>query len=112
MAKLRYNFTFPFRWLKEDRKFLKQNFQRSLPLHSNRAVMHQTLLNDEPPVMSYGVRIKQHSYQPKPYKMDKDELSELFADVFPNAKCAVFEKFFVQKSEPSGLPLMEIEIYY
>ncbi len=112
MAKLRYNFTFPFRWLKEDKKYLKQNLTRNLPLHKNKMTMHQALLDDEPPVYSYGVRFKQYAYQPKAYSMTKEEITDILEDVFPNAKCMVFEKFFVQRSSQTGLPVMEIELFY
>ena len=74
--------------------------------------MHQVLLDDEPQVISYGVRIKQHAYQPKNYTLTKEELTEALADVFPDATCRVFEKFFVQRNSVSGLPVMELEIFY
>lgn len=112
MAKLRYNFTFPFRWLKEDRKFFKKNLERRFPVSKNKLSMHQALLDDEPPVYSYGVRFKQHAYQPKSYVMTKEELTDVLQDVFPNARCMAFEKFFVQKSTDSGLPIMELELFY
>lgn len=112
MAKLRYNFTFPFRWLKEDKKFLKKNLTKQLPSKSNKQIMSQSLLNDEPQFIAYGVRLNQYSWQPKPYKMDKEEMSEALSDVFPFARCVQFEKFFKQKSSDEGLPVMEIEIYY
>lgn len=112
MAKLRYNFTFPFRWLKEDRKYLKKNLTKNLPRGGNRLPMSQTLLDDEPSVYSYGVRLKQHAYQPKGYVMTKEDLTELLDDVFPDAKCRVFEKFFVQKASNTGLPIMEMEVFY
>lgn len=112
MAKLRYNFTFPFRWLKEDKKFFKKNITRNLPLYRNKVIMSQVLMDDEPQVISYGVRLKQHAYQPKAYSITKEEMTEILADVFPDAQCRVCEKFFVQKNSPSGLPIMEMEIFY
>lgn len=112
MAKLRYNFTFPFRWLKEDRKYLKKNLTKSVPLHNNKEIMHRTLMDDEPPVYSYGVRLTTHAYQPKPYKMTKEEMTELLSDVFPDAKCRAFEKYFKQINSRTILPKMEMEIYY
>ena len=112
MAKIRFNFTFPYRWLKEDRQFLKKNLERQLPRFANQNPAHSVLIEDRPQVVAYSVRLKQHAYQPQTYKMDVKEMSELLADTFPGASCRYFEKFFVQKSEPGGLPVMEIEIYF
>ena len=112
MARLKINFIFPFRWVKEDRKFLKKNLEKMIPMSKNQNTSHPLLMADQPQVVGYQVRLKQHSFQPKPYKMTKEEMTELLKDVFPGATCAYFEKFFVQKQFDQGLPVMEMEIYY
>jgi hypothetical protein len=112
MAKLRYSLTFPFRWLKEDRKYLKKNLTNLIPRNKSQVAMHPTLLDNEPMVTGYGVRISQHAYQPKSYSMTKEEITEILSDVFPTARCLAFEKFFKQKEINSGLPVMELEVYY
>ena len=112
MARLKINFIFPFRWLKEDRKFLKQNLERMIPGSRHQNPSHPILMQDQPQVVNYMVRFKQHSFQPKVYKMDKETINEVLKDVFPGATCTYFEKFFVQKNQDAGLPVMEMEIYY
>jgi hypothetical protein len=112
MAKQRYSLTFPFRWLKEDRKYLKKNLTRLLGAGKTQMPMHPTLIDAEPIISGYGVRFSQHAYQPKPYKMTKEEITEILQDAFPTARCIVFEKMFVQKSTSSGLPVMEMEVFY
>lgn len=112
MAKLRYNFTFPFRWLKEDRKYLKKNITRNLPFKKNKILMSESLLGDEPTFSAYGVRLKQYAFQPRAYSMTAEEMTEILSGVFPFAKCVQFEKFFVQKASNTGLPVMEMEIFY
>lgn len=111
MAKLRYNFTFPLRWLKEDRKYLKKNLLRNMGFTNNLS-LDSFMAGQESPVFIYGIRLKQHAYQPKPYKITKEELTEIFDKVFPGSTCRQLEKFFVQKHNKSSLPVMELEMYY
>ena len=73
--------------------------------------MSQELIDDQPIINIYAVRFKQHSYQPKAYVMTAEEVTELLSDALLGARCARFEKFFVQKNSPTGLPVMELELY-
>jgi hypothetical protein len=108
--KPKINFTFPFRWLKEDKEFLQKNLERNLGHGLNKNPMHPMLMSNTP--NTYFIRLKQHAYQPKPYKITKEELQEMMSGYFMGARCVGLEKFFVQTSSLTALPVMEMEIYF
>lgn len=106
----RISFTFPYRWLKEDRKFLKKNIEAAVVKGSNFNPMHARLTLGMP--NAYIARLKQHAYQPKTYRMTKEEMQELLEKSMMNAKCIELEKLFVQTDSRTSLPVMELEIFY
>lgn len=61
---------------------------------------------------NYFIRLKQHAYQPKQYKLDKKDIEEILMDSFIGARCVGFQKFFVQTDSTTSLPVMEMEIFY
>lgn len=110
--KPKVNFTFPIRWLKDnkDRKYLKENINNNIRGNFNSVPMHHMLAQVTP--AAYFVRIKQHAYQPVGYKITKEEIEEILKDTFVGARCVGLEKFFVQTDRTTSLPVMEFELFY
>jgi hypothetical protein len=115
----RISFTFPIRWLKdpEDRKFLHENLARQAGGGRNKNVMNAALADamssqGQGLIMAYQVVLKTHAYQPVTYKFNEKDAEKAFKDVLPGARCMSLTKFFVQTSDLSALPVMEIEVYY
>jgi len=104
------SFTFPFRWLKEDREFLKENILRSIGRGINKNPMHDKLQTGLVP--AYIVRLNQHAIKPLSYKLTKKEVEDILKSVFPGAKCVDLTKRFVQIESTTSLPVMEMQIFH
>lgn len=115
--KPKISFTFPYRWLKEDREFLYKNLERMADGGTNKFVMNDALkaaMQNQGmfgPV-AYFVRIKTHAYQPVSFTFTAKDAEKAFKNVLPHAKCTGVEKFFVQAKSQTSLPVMECELYY
>lgn len=114
------SFTFPYRWINnpEDRKYLGENLKRQIQ-KSGLKQIYQTSGTDRyfaqhgnPFVSNYAAVLKYHAFQPVRIKLTKNQLEEYLKDIFPQAKLVSYQPFFVQTSNPSALPIMELEIYY
>lgn len=108
--KPKISFTFPFRFLKEDRKYLAKNLVRMVGGSVNTNVYDSIQVQNLPRV--YIVILEQYAYQPKGYKLTKEEITEIFEKVLWKAECVELRKMFVQKSKNQGLPVMNMKIYY
>lgn len=105
------SFTFPIRWLKDqERKYLLKNLVRQIRGNVSSIPMHERLVTGLPSV--YSILMRVHAYQPVRVNLKKEELEELLKDVYPGAKMVGFEKFFVQRTNSSLLPVIEMQIFY
>ncbi len=104
------SFTFPYRWLNEDREFFQQNLTACINKGGLNVPMHSRLQQNF--ISQYAVVLKYHSYQPVKINLTKKQLETLLKPTFPGATCVYYETFFVQANSPDILPTLEMEIFY
>src|SRR5262245_4706310 len=117
----RISFTFPYRWLTdpEDRKYLGPNLIRNIQKGGLKQVMSSSASDKyyaqhgpQAFIPAYAVVIKTHAYQPVKIKLTQAQLQTLLKPVFGISPLASFQTFFVQTSNQTALPVMEMEVYY
>jgi hypothetical protein len=110
--KPKISFTFPYRWLtdEEDRQYLAKNLVNLAQKSGLNVPMHERLLPQF--IYQYAVLLKYHAYQPVPINLTQKELEKIFKELLPGSKLVSFQKFFIQKPNDEGLPVMELELYY
>lgn len=108
--KPRITFTFPIRWLNEDREFLGENLVRSVKRAQSSAPVHPRLMMS--PVQGYWVILRCHAYNPQKIKLTQQQLEKYLKPMYPYGHCMLLEHKFVQEDSPTLLPVMELQILY
>lgn len=108
--KPKISFTFPYRWLTEEREFLPQRLLDSARKGGMNNPMHDRLMFG--PVLAYVAILKTHAYKPVKATLTKSVIEKALKPMFTVGRCANMESFFVQTYSPSLLPVMELEIYF
>lgn len=116
MRNPKVSFLMPIRWLKdpEDRKFLYENIKRSVMDRSrrNKDAINYTPLEAQVFTSAFVVQLKIHAYEPVSFKFTEKDAEKALKDVIPGARCMKVYKFFVQRNESSGLPVVEFNLFY
>jgi hypothetical protein len=111
MAKApRIDFIFPFRWLKEDKEFLEANIIRRVRGNSSKVILDDLL--PQPEFSAFSILIHLHAFQPIPIPLTKAQLVKIFKKIFPGAILVNYETRFVQNTQRSSLPTLQMQIYF
>lgn len=104
------SFIFPYRWLNEDKEFLGENLSNMVMKNYRSAPMHPKLQRGYTP--SYVAVIKYHAYQPVKVPLTKAALQKALKKAMGNAVCVEYETFFVQTTNKTSLPVMELQLFF
>lgn len=110
MQNAQISFTFPYRWLNEDKEFLDQNLSKMANSGRTSVPMHSKLMKGYTP--SYVAVLKYHAYQPVKIPLTKTRLQKALKGAMGNAICVEFETFFVQTNNKTSLPVMELQLFW
>lgn len=112
------SFTFPYRWIDDpsERQHLEKRIKDSLKKGGLTALFgsgdNKYYMEQLRPVVAYWVVLKYHAYQPIKINLTQKELAKIFKDVFPGGTLVQYQTFFVQTYTPTGLPVLEMEVFY
>lgn len=104
------SFTFPYRWLNEDKEFLGENLSNMVMRNYRSVPMHPRLQKGFVP--SYYAVVRYHAYQPVKVPLTKAGLQKALKKAMGGAVCAEYETFFVQTSNKTSLPVMELQLFW
>lgn len=102
----RISFTFPFRWLNDDKEFLGKNLVRQVT-----KFVGADGLEDLKTIQVYKIVIDYHAYEPKTFEVTPKEIQKLLKPVLPYGKCLDVEKRYNWHKSRTMLPLMDLKIY-
>lgn len=101
-------FLFPYRWLKEDKEFLKANIERMIKKQCN-----ASMLSEISEVPLYKVEIHYQYKEPiANMGITKAQMEKLLKPVLPYGKCIGLFFVYQQHSSQSMLPLLDFRLYY
>lgn len=103
----KYSFTFPYRWLKEDKEFLGENIKRQI-IRSAGSNYKDDLMT----VLAYKVLIEYHSNKPVNFVFTKAMCQKFLKTVFVNAKCIDVDTEFIQHKSKTMLPIMNFQLFF
>ncbi len=103
----RISFTFPYRWLTENRDFFGENIERSITHDVGKDGLR--ILES---VLSYRVEIFYENEKPIPIPLTKPQTQTLLKNMLPNARCLSIDTTYAQARDRDSLPLMDFRIYF
>lgn len=100
-------FLFPYRWLKEDKEFLKANIERTIKKQA------KGMLDEIAQVPLYKVEIHYQYKEPiANLGITKAQIERILKPLIPYGKCMGLFFVYQQHSSQTMLPLLDFRLYY
>lgn len=101
-------FLFPYRWLKEDKEFLKANIERSIKKQAGK-----NMLDEIAQVPLYKVEIHYQYKEPiANFPLTKTQIERILKPLVPYGRCMGLFIQYQQHSSQTMLPLLDFRLYY
>ncbi len=103
----RVSFTFPYRWLNEDRAFLAENLRMMIVRDIGKDSVDQL-----DTVLAYRVLIRYENSKPLTIAFSKPQSQSILKPLFPNARCLSVDAEYEQARDRHSLPLLQFQLYF